>query len=361
MSGQNTRTWRRFVGMDVHRETIAICVLDEGGVECRVKRTIASRRQALREWLAAYMDPAVPTRFALEALSPARWVVAELRAAGFDVVLVHPFGVRLIVQSKKKSDRVDARALADLLRLGRLPAAYIATPEEQALRALVRHRESLRAEMTSKKNRIHAILHCNDEHFEGSDVFGKRGRAWLAARAFPEDERFVVDQLLAGIDALERQIAEADERIAARVEDDPFVALLRTIPGVGPAIAPALRAEAGDVRRFERPEQFAAYTGLVPATWESGGSRTGGGITKKGNHVLRWALVYAALHVCRWSAEWKTRYTRLRRRIKKHKARVAMARRLAVAIWHMAKTGEVFRYRERPPKEPKKPKKPKAA
>ena len=345
-------TARRFVGMDVHTQTIRICGLDEAGREV-IGATIPSRRAALTAWLAAHGGGPGETRFALEALSSATWVVRLLRENAQDVTLVHPGGVRLIVQSKKKSDKVDARALADLLRLGRLPAAYIATDEERALRGLVRHRDALRGEESSKKNRVHAILAQNDEHFEGSDVFGRRGRRWLATRVFSEEERFIVDQLLAGIDAVEAQIEETDERIAARVEEDPLVALLRTIPGVGPTLAPAIRAEAGDIRRFDRPEQFAAYCGLVPATWESGDKRTGGGITKQGNHILRWALVQATLLCCRWSAGWQARYVKLRRRVKRQKARIAMARRLAVAIWHMAKTGEVFRYRERPLKKEK--------
>ena len=216
----------------------------------------------------------------------------------------------------------------------------------------MRHRADLQAQLVRSKNRITAMLQERDEHFEGSDVFGKRGRTWLARRPFEDAARLRVDQLLASIDLHAAQIAEVEDAIEKLVMHDPFVELLRTIPGVGPLLSATIRAEAGDLRRFERPEQFAAYVGLVPATWESGGSRTSGGITKQGNRLLRYAFVLAALHTCRWSAEWKSRYTRLRRRVKKHKARVAMARRLAVAVWHMARTGEAFRHRERPPKEP---------
>lgn len=347
MSAVKTRTW--FVGLDVHTKSIAICVLDATGAAVR-RDTIESRRAAWNRWLDRLPEDVI-AKFALEALAPSRWVLLELLDRELEATLVHPYGVKLIVQSRKKSDRIDAFQLADLLRLGRLPAAYVATPEERELRELVRHRADLQAQLVRAKNRVHAMLQERDEHFEGSDLFGKKGRAWLARRPLEGAAKLRVEHLLASIDLHSAQITTVEDALAKHVMDDPFVELLRTIPGVGPLLSATIRAEAGDIRRFERPEQFAAYVGLVPATWESGGSRTSGGITKQGNRLLRYAFVLAALQTCRWSAEWKSRYGKLRRRVKKHKARVAMARRLAVAVWYMARSGEAFRYRERPPKE----------
>ena len=340
-------TW--FVGLDVHTKTIAICVVDAIG-NVVLRETIASRRLAWREWLDGRIPEGVEVRFALEALGPSRWVLLELLEREHVAKLVHPYGVKLIVQSKKKSDRVDSFQLADLLRLNRLPESYIATAEERELRVLVRHRSDLRASMTRCKNRIHAVLHEHDEHCELTDVFGKGGRRWLARLRFEGGVKLRVGHLLEQIDQLEVQLKAADEAIAERVKDDSLLELISTIPGVGPTLGAIIRAEAGDIRRFKTAHQFAAYTGLTPATWESGGNRTTGGVTKQGSRLLRFALVEAALHLCRWSGEVKERYTKLRRRIKRHKARVAIARRLAVTIWHMAKTGEVFRYQTRPEK-----------
>ena len=338
----------RYVGLDVHTQSIAVCIMNATGAVLE-RTTIESRRAALAKWIdkAAF---GAETRFALEALSPARWVLAEMLRRELDATLVHPYGVRLIVQSRKKSDRIDAYQLADLLRLGRLPKAYIATPWEQELRDLVRHRADIQARATRAKNQIHAILQERDEHCSWSDLFGKSGRRWLKSRKFAASTKLRVDHLLEQIDQAKEQVAATDSAVEALIADDPFVELLQTIPGVGVTLASIIRAEAGDVRRFDRPEQFAAYVGLVPATWESGGSRTSGGITKQGNRLLRYAFGAAVLHTCRWSAEWKERYAKLRRRIKKHKARVAMARRLAVVVWYMARSGEAFRFQERPPK-----------
>lgn len=351
MSASNA-TW--FVGLDVHTQSIVICVVSATGVVL-LREKIVARRAALKAWLDTRIPGGVTAKFALEALAPARWVLLELLERELEATLVHPYGVKLIVQSKKKSDRVDAFQLADLLRMGRLPAAYVATPEERELRELVRHRSDLRASITRSKNRIHAILQEHDEHFDGTDVFGKRGREWLEGILFESGStRMRVRQLLQAIDLLDRQMAEVDQAIAAHVAEEPFFELLATIPGVGVILGAIILAEAGDLRRFKTPHQFAAYTGLVPATWASGDSRTSGGVTKQGNRLLRYALVQAALQLCRWSKELKDRYTKLRRRIKKHKARIAIARRLAVTIWHMARTGEAFRYQERPPKAEKK-------
>lgn len=344
----------RFVGLDVHREVIVIATVDARGEELRRGRArIASRREALRAWVAKEVDPKVPTRFLLEALSPAFWVIDVLQEAGLDVTLADPRSVRLIADSKKKSDRVDALALAQSLRMGAYRAAYIATPRERGLRLMVRLRGDLRRTVTEAKNRVHSLLHMSDEHFEGSDVFGKGGRRWLSTLTLDAEVRFVLDVHLRTIDECEAKIEAVDERIAASCEEDPLVALLRTIPGAGPVHAAAIRAEAGEIRRFDRPAQFVSYCGLAPGTRESAGKQRDGAITKQGNADLRFAVVQVSLGAARFSREWRDRYARLRRRIKKYKARIAMARRLAVVIWHMAQTGEAFRYRERPPREEK--------
>ncbi|MGH7295236.1 MAG: IS110 family transposase [Polyangiaceae bacterium] len=342
----------RFVGLDVHREVIAICMIDARGERMRLgSERIPSRRAALRAWLAKEVREPARTKFLLEALSPAFWVIDVLQEIGLDVTLADPRSVRLIAESKKKSDRVDAHALAQSLRLGAFRPAYIATRAERALRLLVRLRGDLRKTVTEAKNRVHSLLHMCDEHFEGSDVFGKGGRRWLGALALEEDVRFVLDMHLRTIDEGEEKIAVLDERIAASCAEDPDVALLRTIPGAGPAHAATIRAEAGDLRRFDTPGQFVSYCGLAPGTRESAGKQRDGAITKQGNADLRYAIVAVSMGAARWSKEWRDRYARLRRRIKKYKARIAMARRLAVAIWHMAQNGEVFRYQERPPRE----------
>src|SRR5687768_16951176 len=123
MSASKT-TW--FIGLDVHTQSIVICVLSATG-EVVLRDKIRARRAAMRAWLDEHIDADVTPKFALEALAPARWVLLELLDRELEATLVHPYGVKLIVQSKKKSDRVDAFQLADLLRLGRLPAAYVAT------------------------------------------------------------------------------------------------------------------------------------------------------------------------------------------------------------------------------------------
>ena len=110
-----------FVGLDVHTKSIAICVVDATG-EVVQRQTIPSRRVAWTKWLNE-IPAGVAAKFALEALAPSRWVLFELLDRELEATLVHPYGVKLIVQSRKKSDRVDAFQLADLLRLGRLPAA----------------------------------------------------------------------------------------------------------------------------------------------------------------------------------------------------------------------------------------------
>jgi transposase len=159
----------------------------------------------------------------------------------------------------------------------------------------------------------------------------------------------IVDQELAQMDLLTEQLAVIDEHLELAMKASSFYALLRTIPGVGPRLGAAIALEFGDVRRFKSARAAACYTGLIPSTYQSGEKCLGGRITKQGNSTLRWALVQAALLLCRLDDGAKRQYTRLRNRLKRPKARVAMARHLAVAIWHMAKTGEVYRACKSPP------------
>ena len=164
--------------------------------------------------------------------------------------------------------------------------------------------------------------------------------------------RMIVDQELEQIDLLTRQVKQLEPQLAAAVESLPLYTLARTTPGIGPQLGAAIALEFGDMSRFKTAKAAASYSGLIPATFQSGESRRGGRITREGNSVLRWALVQAVMQLVRLDPGAKQRYVRLRNRIKRYKARVAMARQLAVVLWHMARTGEAYRRGEAPVKMP---------
>lgn len=339
-------------GLDVHKKTIVIALIDAKGAVVE-ETTIAAKRPDLMAWFEGLGRKSRGLRVALEASGSSAWVTYALLEAGVDVTAVHPNHVRAIAETKRKSDRLDARKLAELHRLGALKPVHIPTLEHRATRLLLRQMRRLVSQRTRQKNTVLSILAELGHVSPWTDAFGKNGRKWIAKLALDATVRFVVDQQLAAIDLATKQLAELDTRLEAELPANPLYELLRTIPGVGLRLGAAIALEFDDIRRFATPKAAACYTGLIPSTFQSGEKRRGGRITKQGNATLRWALVQAAIQLVRRDTGMKKVYERLRSRIKRDRARVAVARRLVVAIWYMARTGEVFRRDESPP--PKRP------
>ena len=339
-----------YIGLDVHKRTIVTAIIDRKGKHLGGE-TLEATRPVLLALISRWGKPEA-TRIALEASGSSAWVTYALLGAGYDVTAVHPRHVRAIAETKQKSDRLDAGKLAELLRLGALRGVKIPSEQERASRALVRQMRRLVTARTRAKNTVTSVATELGHVCPWTDAFGKSGRRWLAGLDLAPEYRLIVDQELEQIDLLTRQVAALEPQLAVAVQPNPLYALARTVPGVGPQLGAAIALEFGDLRRFRDAKAAASYSGLIPATFQSGESRRGGGITREGNPILRWALVQAAIQLVRLDPGAKERYVRLRNRIKRHKARVAIARHLAVVLWHMARTGEAYRRSADPPPKP---------
>jgi transposase len=171
------------------------------------------------------------------------------------------------------------------------------------------------------------------------------GRELLTTLDLPEPWRGNIDASLALIDDLEAQIDEVDAKLRQCGADHPYVPLLLTVPGVGWVLAFTIAAEIGEISRFASPEKLTGYTGLCPRVRQSGESDRRGPLSKHGPRYLRWALLEATMHALRHPA-YAERYQRTKRRLGKQRgakvAQVDIARRLAVAIWHMLTRNEEF-------------------
>ena len=212
--------------------------------------------------------------------------------------LAHPLGVKMFSLRRVKNDERDAADLADLLRMGRLPEAWIAPPATRELRGWVRHRAKLVGLRSSLKCQVHAVLAGAGVQVPMSDLFGAGGQQLLAAVA--------VDARVAGAGRLG---AAADQRrwtsrsscsrklVAGRLRTDPGYRAIQAIPGVGPVLAAVFVAEIGDIARFRRPEQLASWAGLTPKHHESDTTVHRGRITKQGSRLVRWAAVEAVQRV----------------------------------------------------------------
>jgi transposase len=337
-----------YVGLDLHQRYVTGCVVDSQGVGVAEGRRLTPSLEALLAWLAPWP---LPVQVALEATLYWAWLHDRLTAAGYAVTVAHPQQVKLICQARCKTDPVDARKLADLLRTDLLPAIWIPDPETRARRTLLRGRAWLVRLRTRAKGRLHAYLAAENERVPVSDLFGRAGRAWLAAVALPPAVRRQVDTVLALVDHLDAQVAHYDREVRRLARVTPQARLLETIPGIGPFGAALLLAEIGTIGRFGSSHELAAYAGLVPSTRSSGGKTAHGGVGPAGSGWLKWLLVEAVQTLKRVPGPVRHHYERLLRAKGKPKATVAAARKLCCYIYWMLKQGrsyeEWLRQRER--------------
>lgn len=329
------------VGLDLHKKRTEMAVLDENGQVVDRGELEHGDKAEMGEYFRSIGRDGIAT---LEATRNWYWMVELLEECGLSVKLASPLKVRLIAEAKVKTDKIDAWTLAHLERTGFLPEAYIPSREVRDQRELLRYRLALVGIGTSLKNRVHALLDKLGIRHGFADLFGKGGREFLAALELREVYRKTLDGYLASLDFIESQVKQATRDIRAMLKADPRAEALMTIPGVGQLTAYLLLSEIGDVGRFLSAKKLCAYSGLVPRTYQSGEHCYTGAITRQGNRYIRYAMVEAAQLAYKRDPALGHFYDRLKQKKGSAKARVAVARKLLVAVYHVLKYGEHYRY-----------------
>jgi len=315
--------------MDLHRRRSVLVRMTETGEHLETAR-ISNDPDYLRQVMArAGEAPEV----VLEATYGWYWAADTLAELGAAVHLAHPLGVKMFSLRRVKNDERDAADLADLLRMGRLPEAWIAPPATRELRGWVRHRAKLVGVRSGLKNQIHAVLAGAGVHVLMSDLFGSGGRQLLAGTVLAVESRSRIDSLLRVITALDFEIDTFARLVTARLRADPGYLAIQAIPGVGPLLGAVFVAEIGDIGRFTRAEQLASWAGLTPKHHESDTTVHRGRITKQGSTLVRWAAVEAVQRV-----PSHTRLGQVRDRVGERRGRnigvVAAARELVVLVFY---------------------------
>jgi transposase len=330
----------RWIGLDVGRDFAHAAIVEGTGTARKLGRfRMGEEFGAFAATLRS--DDVV----ALEA-STNTWALAELlgRYAG-RVVVSNPLRTRAIAAAKHKTDDIDAATLAELLAADYLPEVWQPDEATRRLRRLVAHRASLVRDRTATRNRVSAILARRLVRAPVSDLFGVRGRAWLAGLALPAEERLAMDAALR-LEALLRTEVEAAERAIAELAiDDPRFGHLLTIPGIGLATAAGLLATIGDIGRFNRPAKLVSYLGLDPRVRQSGDRPPlRGHISRAGQAHARGLLTEAAHAAVKAPGPLATFHARLRHRRGAGIAIIATARKLAVLVWHLLTKDEDCRF-----------------
>ena len=278
---------RQFVGMDLHRRRSVLVRMCESGQHLETVRILNDRDSLAEVMSRAGECPEV----VLEATYGWYWAADTLAELGASVHLAHPLGVKAFSYRRVKNDQRDAADLADLLRMGRLPHAWIAPPATRELRELVRHRAKLVAMRSSCKAQVHAVLAKRGVWVPMTDLFGAEGTRLLNKVELPAPYQARVASLRRLIESLDFDIDLFTKLARGRLAKDPGYTAIQQIPGIGEVLAAVFVAEIGDVHRFAGPSQLASWAGLTPRHHESDTTVHRGRITKQGSRLVRWAAV----------------------------------------------------------------------
>ena len=337
------------IGCDAHKHYSQFAVYE--GDQSRGKQVrVEHERGAIRAFLSQFPEG---TPVALESIGNWYWIVEEMEQAGCKPLLAHPAKAKAMMGNVNKTDKLDARSLATLLRNGTLPTVWIAPSQVRDERELPRTRMALCKIRVALKNRIHATLaKYNLSLPTGSDIFAPKWSSQLnqVIEQLPAETQNCLQQELELLEGVQEQIRVMEERMKVRISLTINMQLLKTLPGVGDILALVIGTEIGLIERFARAEQLASYAGTVPAVKSSGGNVRYGHTPKESNHYLKWAFVEAANAPAQYRQKphWQSRHvTRLYERVKLRKGHSVavgtVARHLAEATFWILHKQEPYR------------------
>jgi transposase len=324
---------QHYIGVDLHKASFQACAVDQAGArlwEASYKRTA----EEITAWLTRVGSAA---RVAVEATGPTWKFVDRVQAAGLSVCVVDTRKTKLKAGYAAKTDKLDARRLADALRRESVVSIYIPPPALRELRDLCRGRHHLVRVRTKLIQAIRALLLRHDVADDAAKTLVTvRGLTWLRGVHLEGDAEPVLRRLERVLQVVHEEARAADVVVKARAAGDPIVTTLTQMVGIGPVLGLTIRSEIGAIERFAHGKYLASYAGLVPMVRASGGHVRTGGITREGSPWLRWALVEAANHAIKRRDRVGRWARRLTVRKGMPKARIALARVLCdeiVQVW----------------------------
>lgn len=329
----------RIVGLDIHRVFAEAVMLDDG------KIIRLGRIGMTRDHLEAFAKTLThDDHVVVEATGNAAAVTEVIAPHVGRVVIANPRQVWLIAHARIKTDTVDATVLAKLYASNFLPEVWTPDTQTLALRRQVTRRNQIVRQRVRLKTIVQSILHAHlVPQCPHADLFGHKGRAWLMSQHLPADERDAAERHLREYDRLSEDLRVIERELARHALMDPEVKRLMTMPGIDMVVAVGLTAAIGTIKRFRRPDELVSYVGLNPSVHQSGNAPPRHGrITKQGRSHARALLVEAAWQAVRGPGPLRAFYQRVAARRGNHIAAVAVARKLAVIVWHMLQKGEDY-------------------
>jgi len=326
-----------YVGLDVHKDFCQAAFLDVDGKVVKEKR-FENTVSGLKELAQATKGQEVVMESSTSSMN-----VYDALSGTCKVKVAHPSRVKAIASARIKTDKIDARILAHLLRADLIPESYVPSKQHRQARLLVRQRASLVELRTQIKNKIHALMIREGIKIPFKDSFGKKTILFLKSADIGEAQKASLNSLLAVLETLDTQIKETNKRVVDCASSDNYAKLLVTHTGVGWLTSLAVSSEVCDINRFESHKKLCSYFGLVPSVYQSGSTDRKGRITKQGNTLLRSLLIQCAWSASKYSPRFRRKYNKLRKKIGNQKAIVAIARMIAVDMYFMLVRNEEYK------------------
>ena len=332
---------RRYIGLDVHKAYFVAT-----GVNGDKEQVFGPQRVGngqLERWAERELTP--EDAVVLEMTTNTWKVVDTLEPLVHSVTVVHPPHVHLITRAQVMTDKKAALILAQLHAAGLLPPVWVPPAEVRHLRALIAQRWKMVRLGTQAKNRLQSVLH--KYHLEPPpkrDPYTPQMRSWWEGLPLEPLEQFRLQSDLDTVAFVQQQKARLENCLAQQAAQDDRVPLLTQIPGIGFINAMTILAAIGEIGRFPSANHLVGYAGLGTKVHDSGQMQWRGRITKMGRRDLRRAMVEAAQAAVRYHDHWKAHYQQLSKRTGKKKAKVAVARKLLITVWHTLTKKEVDRF-----------------
>jgi transposase len=332
-----------YVGIDIHKRYSVCAAQDERGRKLGEARIEGNSADGFVQYLKGLGGK---SRVVIEACW--NWGklydILEAIPAVEEVVLANPLKTRLIADAQIKTDKLDARALALLLRGGFIARAHVPRPETRRRKNLLRQRLYWSRLRTRLRNRVHALVDRHDAPLpQCSDLFGRKGTHALEALELPAPDDLLLREHLAMLELMRAQMRDLEDSIAAGNQADPMTKRLLSLPGVGPVLAAVIAAEIDTIERFPDASRLCAYAGLAPTTHASGGAVYHGRLLPFCDKWLRWAFVEAAWVAIGCSPYFGALYRRHHARGKPaNTAIIIVARRMCRIAWTLLKEDRDF-------------------
>jgi transposase len=333
----------KYTGLDCHKQYDHATMIDTDTGEVRSRR-LAHTQDEFKE----FIGDRASTKMVIE--SCWNWSKTYELAKDLvdEIILAHPLKVKAIASAKVKTDAIDSRTLALLLKADLIPQAHLRKAENRLKQKVIRHRAFLVATRTRIKNRINdmvdnQLLPMEVLSTKPKNLFSKRGKGengvdWLKSLEWSrEEDRRIFESAMRLIEQFSHEISASNQMVEEIYKRDKDAQLLSTIPGIGKTLAVLISTEIDGISRFRSPSRLCSYAGLVPSTHSSGGKTYHGKITLEGNKWLRWALMEAVVPASYADAEIRTRLNALRKIKNANVAKTIMARWLLKVVYHVLK------------------------